>query len=141
MLEDDADLTHFVIIGSCIFFLKISGSFSVRFEHGLDLVGIGLPGVIVRTPVMFGLFESESWFGILLGQLQFAACLSMVQGCMAPWEVELWMTRGCSPLRVLQSVTILLLLCLEEPCRSLPPFCSAVPWNLSEMRTTALFLH
>jgi len=38
-------------------------------------------------------------FGILLGQLQFAACLSMVpaaclsmvQGFMAPWEVELWM--------------------------------------------------
>ena len=31
-------------------------------------------------------------FGILLlGQLQFAACVSMVQGCMAPWEVELWM--------------------------------------------------
>jgi hypothetical protein len=40
---------------------------------------------------MFGMFESESWIGLLLGQLQYAVCLSMVQGGMAAWEVELWM--------------------------------------------------
>jgi MFS family permease len=91
MTEQDADLMNFVVVGCYIFFLLISGSLSDKLEHRMDLVRIGLPGVIVGAPVMFGLFESESWVGILLGQLQFAACLSMVQGCMAAWEVELWM--------------------------------------------------
>jgi hypothetical protein len=56
----------------------------------MDLVCIGLTGVNVGALVMFGLFESESWFGILLGQLQFAACLSMVQGCKAAWLHGKW---------------------------------------------------
>jgi hypothetical protein len=57
----------------------------------MDLVRIGLPGIVVGCPIMFGMFESESWWGYLFGQLQFGACLAMVQGCMAAWEVELWM--------------------------------------------------
>jgi len=40
---------------------------------------------------MFGLFESESKVGYFIGQLQFAMCLSLVNGGMAAFEVELWM--------------------------------------------------
>jgi MFS family permease len=91
MTEADADAMNFIVVGFYIFFLLIAGKTSDRFPHRMDLVRIGLPGVIVACPTMFAMFESESWWGILLGQLQFAACLSMVQGCMAAWEVELWM--------------------------------------------------
>lgn len=91
MSEADADAINFIVVGMYIFFLLISGKTSDKFPHRMDLVRIGLPGVIVACPTMFGMFETESWWGILLGQLQFAACLSMVQGCMAAWEVELWM--------------------------------------------------
>lgn len=91
MKEADADAMNFIVVGSYIFFLLIAGKASDGFPHRVDLVRIGLPGVIVACPTMFGMFESESWWGILFGQLQFALCLSMVQGCMAAWEVELWM--------------------------------------------------
>jgi hypothetical protein len=40
---------------------------------------------------MFGMFESESWWGYFFGQLQLAACLSMVNGGLAAFEVEMWM--------------------------------------------------
>jgi hypothetical protein len=91
MTEADADAMNFIVVGCYIFFLLLAGKASDSFPHRMDLVRIGLPGVIVGCPTMFGMFESESWWGYLLGQLQFAACLSMVQGCMAAWEVELWM--------------------------------------------------
>ena len=91
MSEAEADLLNFIVVGCYIFFLLISGQLSDQFPHRTDLMRIGLPGVIVSCPIMFGLFESESWFGYVVGQLQMAACLSMVQGCMAAFEVELWM--------------------------------------------------
>jgi MHS family proline/betaine transporter-like MFS transporter len=91
MSEADADAMSFIVVGCYIFFLLIAGKTSDGFAHRTDLVRIGLPGIIVACPTMFAMFESESWWGILLGQLQFGACLSMVQGCMAAFEVELWM--------------------------------------------------
>uniref|UniRef100_A0A7S2UQH4 Major facilitator superfamily (MFS) profile domain-containing protein n=2 Tax=Attheya septentrionalis TaxID=420275 RepID=A0A7S2UQH4_9STRA len=87
----DADLMNFFVVGTYIFLLMSAGKISDSFPHRMDLIRIGLPGVIVACPVMFGMFESESWIGLLLGQLQYAVCLSMVQGGMAAWEVELWM--------------------------------------------------
>jgi MHS family shikimate/dehydroshikimate transporter-like MFS transporter len=91
MSQADADAMNFIVVSVYIVFLLIAGKASDGFEHRVDLVRIGLPGVIVGCPTMFGMFESESWWGILLGQLQFAACLSMIQGGMAAFEVELWM--------------------------------------------------
>jgi hypothetical protein len=40
---------------------------------------------------MFGMFETESWWGYFLGQVQLAGCLSMVNGGLAAFEVEMWM--------------------------------------------------
>ncbi|CAB9505830.1 Putative proline/betaine transporter [Seminavis robusta] len=91
MKENEADALNFLVVGSYIILLMIAGRLSDMFPHRMDLVRIGLPGVIVGCPVMFGLFETESYVGYFLGQLQFAVCLSFVQGCMAAWEVELWM--------------------------------------------------
>jgi MFS family permease len=91
MSDADADLLNFCVVASYIVFILISGKLSDMFPHRMDLVRIGLPGIIVACPCMFGIFESESWWGYLFGQLTFGACLSMVQGCMAAWEVELWM--------------------------------------------------
>ena len=91
MSQADADAMNFLVVGSYICFLLIAGKASDSFEHRTDLLRIGLPGIIVGCPTMFGMFESESWWGIFLGQLQFAACLSMLQGGMAALEVELWM--------------------------------------------------
>jgi len=91
MSEADADLLNFVIVGSHVFFIMVFGKIGDMFPHRTDLMRIGLPGIIVGCPVMFGMFESESWWGILFGQLQFTAVLAMVQGCTAAWEVELWM--------------------------------------------------
>lgn len=91
MSQADADAMNFFVVASYICFLLIAGKTSDRFEHRTDLVRIGLPAIIVGCPTMFGMFESESWWGILLGQMQFAACLSMIQGGMAAFEVELWM--------------------------------------------------
>lgn len=91
MSDADADLLNFCVVGSYIFFLLLAGKLSDMFPHRMDLVRIGLPGIIVACPCMFGIFESGSWYGYLFGQLTFAFCLSFVQGCMAAWEVELWM--------------------------------------------------
>jgi hypothetical protein len=91
MSDADADLLNFCVVGSYIFFILAAGKMSDRFPHRMDLVRIGIPGIIVACPTMFGIFESESWYGYLFGQLQYGFCLSLVQGCMAAWEVELWM--------------------------------------------------
>jgi len=89
--EADADLLNFIVVGMYIFFILVAGKLSDMFPHRTDLIKIGLPGLIIACPVMFGIFESESVIGILLGQLSFGLCLSLVQGSMAAWEVELWM--------------------------------------------------
>lgn len=91
MSQADADLLNFCVVGSYVLLILIAGRLSDTFPHRMDLVRIGLPGIIVAAPVMFGMFESESWYGYLFGQLQFAICLSFVHGGMAAWEVELWM--------------------------------------------------
>lgn len=92
MSTADADLMNFVVVAVYIILLLIAGKLSDYFPHRMDLVRIGLPGIIVACPTMFGLFESESYMGYLLAQLQYAVCLSFVQGSMAAWEVELWMS-------------------------------------------------
>lgn len=91
MSEADADLLNVIVVGTYICLLLMGGKLSDTFPHRMDLMRIGLPGIIVACPAMFGMFESESWYGYLFGQLQLAICLAMVQGCIAAWEVELWM--------------------------------------------------
>jgi hypothetical protein len=91
MTEQEADLLSFFIVSCHIFFLLFAGKLSDMFPHRMDLVRIGLPAMIFTAPVMFYLFESESWVGYILAQLQFSFCLSLVHGSMASWEVELWM--------------------------------------------------
>jgi Major Facilitator Superfamily len=91
MKENEADALNFLVISCYIVFVLISGYLSDMFPHRMDLIRIGLPGVIIGCPVMFGLFESDSKWGYFIGQLQFAICLSFLQGSMAAWEVELWM--------------------------------------------------
>jgi MHS family proline/betaine transporter-like MFS transporter len=91
MSDADADLLNFVVVGFHLFFLLAAGKFSDTFEHRMDLMRIGLLGIVVGCPTMFGMFESESFWGYLLGQLQFAVCLAFVEGSIAAWEVELWM--------------------------------------------------
>jgi MHS family proline/betaine transporter-like MFS transporter len=91
MKQKEADLLNFFVVGIYIFFVLISGWLSDKFPHRMDLIRIGLPGIIIGCPVMFGMFESETWIGYVLGQLQFGACLSLMQGSIAAWEVELWM--------------------------------------------------
>jgi MFS family permease len=91
MSQKDADLLNFFIVACHIFFLLIAGKLSDSFPHRMDLVRIGLPGIIVAAPVMFAMFESESLVGYIVGQLIFCVCLALVQGSMAAWEVELWM--------------------------------------------------
>lgn len=93
-LLSDADATcmNVVVISCYIFLLLICGKLSDQFPHRMDLIRIGLPGIIVAAPAMFGMYESESVVGYFLGQLQYAACLSLFQGGMAAWKVELWMS-------------------------------------------------
>jgi MFS family permease len=91
MKENEADALNFMVIACYIFFVLMSGCLSDMFPHRMDLIRIGLPGVIIGCPVMFGMFESDSKWGYFFGQLQFALCLSFLQGSMAAWEVELWM--------------------------------------------------
>ena len=91
MREKDADLMNFVVVGVYIFFLLFAGKMSDKFPHRMDLMRIGLPGMIVAAPAMYGMFESESILGYLLAQLMFAFCLALLEGCKAAWEVELWM--------------------------------------------------
>jgi hypothetical protein len=91
MPRTEADAINFIVVGCYIGFLLLAGKASDGFQHRLDLVRIGLPGIIVACPTMFGIFETNSWWGILIGQLLFAACLALIQGSMAAFEVELWM--------------------------------------------------
>lgn len=91
MTQREADAMNFIVVLFHILFLVISGRLSDKFEHRKDLIRIGLPGLIVACPTMFGMFESGGYWGYLIGQIQLSICLSMVQGCMAAWEVELWM--------------------------------------------------
>jgi MFS transporter, MHS family, proline/betaine transporter len=91
MSQADADLMNFIVVGCHIFFLLAAGKLSDMFPHRTDLMKIGLPGIIVGCPAMFGMFESQCWWGYLLGQLQFGVCLAMIGGSVASWNVELWM--------------------------------------------------
>lgn len=91
MTQQDADLMNFCVVGSYIFFILLAGKLSDKFPHRMDLIRIGLPGVIVGAPAMFGMFESESQLGCFIAQIMFAFCLAMVEGNKAAWEVELWM--------------------------------------------------
>mmetsp|Transcript_18004 Transcript_18004/g.44477 ORF Transcript_18004/g.44477 Transcript_18004/m.44477 type:complete len:567 (+) Transcript_18004:157-1857(+) len=90
MSQADADMMNFIAVGFYIICLIYMGRQSDSFTHRKDLIRIGLPGVIVAAPTMFGMFEADTWCGVLLAQLQLAACLAIVQGGMAAWEVELW---------------------------------------------------
>jgi MFS family permease len=89
--EQDADFMNFIVVACYIFFLLVAGKLSDKFPHRMDLMRIGLPGIIVGAPAMFGMFESESLLGCLLAQIMMAFCLAMVEGNKAAWEVELWM--------------------------------------------------
>lgn len=91
MKQKDADFMNFIVLACYMVFLVCAGKLSDSFDHRMDLFRIGIPGVIVAAPAMFGMFESESVLGYLLAQLMFAACLAMVEGGKAAWEVELWM--------------------------------------------------
>lgn len=91
MSQKEADLMNFFVVGCYIFFVLFAGWLSDKFPHRMDLLRIGLPGIIVGCPTMFGMFEAESWFGYVLAQLQFGFCLALIQGPLAAWEVELWM--------------------------------------------------
>ena len=91
MTEAHADGMNFIVVGIYIIMLLLAGKASDGFAHRTDLMKIGLPGIIVACPTMFALFETRSWVGIFIGQILFAGCLSMVQGGIAAFEVELWM--------------------------------------------------
>jgi len=91
MSQGDADMMNFFVVGIYIFFVLLMGKASDDFPHRMDLMRIGLPGIIIGCPTMFGMFESESFWGYFFGQAQFAFCLAMVHGPIAAWEVELWM--------------------------------------------------
>lgn len=92
MNEQAADLINFFVVSLYICFLLAAGKLSDKFPHRMDLIRIGLPALIITAPTMFGIFESGSWVGYVLAQLQFCFCLSLIQGSMAAWEVELWMS-------------------------------------------------
>jgi MFS transporter, MHS family, proline/betaine transporter len=91
MSETKADLLNFFVVGCYMIFIIIFGKLSDKFPHRMDLIRIGIPGVIIAAPAMFGMFESESVLGYLIAQLQYALCLSLITGPSAAWEVELWM--------------------------------------------------
>jgi len=91
MTQAQADSMNFVVVGVYIVFLLLSGYASDKFPHRRDLMCIGLPGLIVACPVMFSMFQTESIWGIFLGQILLAFCLALVGGGMAALEVELWM--------------------------------------------------
>mmetsp|Transcript_2657 Transcript_2657/g.3873 ORF Transcript_2657/g.3873 Transcript_2657/m.3873 type:complete len:556 (+) Transcript_2657:183-1850(+) len=91
MSEADADLMTFIIVACYICMVIFFGRISDTFPHRMDLMKIGIIGLIVSCPVMFGMFECESVFGYFLAQLQFAFVLAIVEGGKAAWEVELWM--------------------------------------------------
>jgi hypothetical protein len=87
-----ADSMNFMVVGIYIIFLLCAGKLSDTFPHRMDLMRIGLPGIIVACPTMFGMFATESWWGYFLGQILLAGCLSLVNGGLAAFEVEMWMS-------------------------------------------------
>ena len=91
MTQAHADSMNFAVVGTYIVMLLLAGQVSDKFPHRKDMMCIGLPGLIVACPVMFSMFESESWWGIFLGQVILAGCLALVNGGMAALEVEMWM--------------------------------------------------
>lgn len=91
LTQAHADSMNFAVVGTYILFLLLAGQASDKFPHRKDLMCIGLPGLIVACPVMFGMFEIESAWGIFIGQILLAGCLALVNGGMAALEVELWM--------------------------------------------------
>ncbi|KAL3934396.1 MAG: hypothetical protein SGARI_003399 [Bacillariaceae sp.] len=91
MSQTHADSMNFTIVGIYIVFLLTSGRLSDNFPHRMDLMRIGLPGIIAACPVMFAMFETATWWGFFLGQVLLAACLSLVNGGLAAFEVEMWM--------------------------------------------------
>jgi len=90
--EANSDLLTSCITMCYIVMVLFAGRLSDTFPHRMDLIRIGLPGIIVAAPLMFAMFECESLFGIILAELMFAFCLALVQGGLAAWEVELWMS-------------------------------------------------
>jgi len=91
MTQAKADSMNFVVVGFYIVFLLLAGQASDKFAHRKDLMRIGLPGLIFACPVMFSMIETETSFGIFLGQIIVCLCLALVNGGMAALEVELWM--------------------------------------------------
>ncbi|KAL3912040.1 MAG: hypothetical protein SGARI_001353 [Bacillariaceae sp.] len=91
MSQAHADSMNFMIVGIYIVFLLTCGKLSDQFAHRMDLMRIGLPGIIAACPVMFAMFETDTWWGFFLGQVLLAGCLSMVNGGLAAFEVEMWM--------------------------------------------------
>jgi len=61
MREKDADLINFFVVSVQICFVLLAGKLSDMFPHRMDLIRIGLPGMIVSAPIMFYMFESESY--------------------------------------------------------------------------------
>lgn len=91
MPQAHADSMSFMVVGCYIVMLLLSGRLSDSFPHRKDLMRVALPAIIVACPTMFGMFESESWWGYFLGQIQLAACLALLNGGLAAFEVEMWM--------------------------------------------------
>merc|ERR1719203_833723 len=88
---NEADVFNLSVVSIYILFLLCAGKISDKFPHRQDLMKIGILGVTIAAPVMFAMFESESGTGYFLAQLQYAFCMSLIQGGLAAWEVELWM--------------------------------------------------
>lgn len=92
MYQKDADFINLIVVSTYIALVLVCGRLSDSFHHRSDLIRIGLCGIVAGAPVMFGMFECESVAGILIAQLQYAGCMALVQGGIAAWEVELWMS-------------------------------------------------
>jgi len=97
--EAQADLLNTIVVAVYMVLLLIQGRWSDTMPHRRDLLRIGLPGLIVATPVLMYLLEatcsdedgnSNLWY-IFIAQLLMTVCLSMVQGCIGSYEVESWM--------------------------------------------------
>eukprot|EP00533_Pseudo-nitzschia_delicatissima_P000113 CAMPEP_0116100276 /NCGR_PEP_ID=MMETSP0327-20121206/12209_1 /TAXON_ID=44447 /ORGANISM="Pseudo-nitzschia delicatissima, Strain B596" /LENGTH=563 /DNA_ID=CAMNT_0003592197 /DNA_START=216 /DNA_END=1907 /DNA_ORIENTATION=+ len=91
MSQAHADTLNFIIVGFYIVFLLFAGQASDKFPHRKDLMRIGFPGLIFACPVMFSMIETETLWGVFLGQVLLCFCLALVNGGMAALEVELWM--------------------------------------------------
>ena len=91
MTQAHADSMNFIVVAIYIVFLLTCGRLSDTFPHRKDLMRIGLPGVFVACPAMFAMFCTETTWGYFIGQVQLGACLAMVNGGLAAFEVEMWM--------------------------------------------------